>query len=357
MGYAAPGSSITPDVLTFTGFTSPQSQTVTINQNNQVITYLYTRNQYTLTITDSQYVTTTTPSGTYYYGTEIHLLADVDDGNGNPFAKWSDNETDRDYTFTLSGDTTIGPIYSPTYTVTFEPNNGDSQITQTVIENESLGSLPNVTNDDCVLTTGNYNDRQCTYAYKFLGWYTESTFENQINEEFVPTNDCTLYAKWTKVYYGNEGPVTFNGTSDYIDTEIKLFSEENADKDFIVTFTIDSKDGNGYISDRGTVFADMNEKAEPFPGVHFFIQNSSGKTYWLNVNIQGNKVKNGDTGYTIGQKVTIKKENGIIYYKYDNGSFTQINDFTNFDAYFNNNATFGAGTKLQLHMMLMAVLV
>ena len=346
IGYATVGSSVTPEVLSYTGFTSPQSQTVTINSNNQTITYLYTRNQYLLTINDSQYVTTQTPSGTYYYGQPIHLVAAADDGQGHIFVKWTDDTTNADYTFNLSEDTTIGPVYANAYSVTFEQDNGLSPITQAVVQGDSLGSLPTVTKDDCVLPTGNnYNERQCTYAYKFIGWFTEPGFVNQVNEDFVPTGDCTLYAKWTKVYFGNEGPVTFNGTSDYINTEIKLFSEENADKDFIVTFTVDSKDGNGYVTDRGTVFADMNEKAEPFPGVHFYIQNSSGKTYWLNVNILGNKVKNGDTGYALGQKVTIKRDDGIIYYKYDDGPFIQINDFTNFDAYFNNNATFGAGTK------------
>ena len=344
IGYATVGSSVTPEVLSYHGFTSPQAQTVTINSNNQTITYLYTRNQYTLTITDSQYVTTQTPSGTYYYGQPIHLVAAADDGQGHIFVKWTDDTTNADYTFNLSEDTTIGPVYANAYSVTFEQDNGLSPITQAVVQGDSLGSLPTVTKDDCVLPTGNnYNERQCTYAYKFIGWFTEPGFVNQVNEDFVPTEDCTLYAKWTKIYYGNEGPVTFNGTTDYIDTDIALFSEENADKDFIVTFTVDSKVGNGYVSDRGSVFADMDERAEPFSGVHFYLQNTSNKLYWMNVNILGNKVKNGDTGYVLGQKVTIKKEDGIIYYKYDNGNFIQINDFTNFSAYFDNTATFGAG--------------
>ena len=73
------GTTVTPATLTsaqLPGFTAPATQTVTLNSfQNTVITYLYTRNQYDLTITNPQYVNaaTSTPAGRYYYGTAIHL--------------------------------------------------------------------------------------------------------------------------------------------------------------------------------------------------------------------------------------------------------------------------------------------
>ena len=338
------GTEVSPDVLQITGFTSPAKQTITIDSTNtQLITYQYTRNQYTLTITDSNYVSTTTPSGTYYYGQEIHLIADETNIDGNPFVKWTDNTYNKDYTFTLKKNTTIGPVYAQSYTVTFEPNNGEDPIIRPVIETEPIGTLPSVKYDDCIGDSGDYITRQCTYYYKFLGWYQEPTFENEINEDFVPTGNTTLYAKWTKIFYGHHGEETFDGTN-YIDTGIKLLSEENAKKDFIVIFTVVTNNGfsttNG--GERGTIFTDMNEKADPYPGLHFYTQNNK---YTMNINIAGHKVKDSNTGYITGQKVIIKKENGIIYYSYDDGPFIQINDFTTYDAYYNNNATFGAGIK------------
>ena len=332
------GTTVSPEVLSFTGFDSPVQQTVTLNSfSNTVIRYRYVRQQYTLTITNSGLVTTSTPSGTYYYGQEIHLVADEFDGVGNTFIRWTNNTYDRNYTFVMTNDVTIGPIYSISYTVSFEPNNGDAQTSTSVIQYQSIGSLPNVINESCSGTTGSYSERGCTEVYEFKGWYKEPNFITQVNENFVPVENTTLYAKWNKVYYGNTGPEVFDGTN-YIDTGVQLFSEENADRDFLVTFTVDAN--NGYPADRGTIFTNMNEKNEPYPGVHFFYQNG---LYYMNVNVLGSKVKWDDTGYVTGQKVTIKRENGIIYYSYDDGPFIYINDLSSFDQYFDISATFGAG--------------
>ncbi len=340
------GTTVTPPVQSYEGFISPPTQTVVIDSyDSNIITYYYDREEYTLTINNSANVTTTTPSGRYYYGKTINLEANEFDGSGNYFIKWSNDVATRNYTFTMTSDVTIGPVYAVAHTVTFEPNNGDDQTSRVVMENQTVGTLPTVTYDDCVLSTGNtYYDRQCTYAYQFEGWFTEPTFDNQVNEDYVPIGNVTLYAKWTKVFYGNLGAQeTFDGTN-YIDTGIQLFSEENTGKDFIVTFTVDQNVGfsNTNGGDRGTIFADMREGSEPFPGVHFFYQSNK---YTMNVNTQGHKVKDSNTGYTLGQRVVIKKINGLVYYSYDGGPDVQINDFSNFTTYFNNNATFGAGTK------------
>ena len=339
------GTTVIPPVLELEGFSSPLVQVATLDTyDNTVITYRYTRNQYDLTINNSTYVTTTTPSGTYYYGQEIHLLADTDDGNGNPFVKWSNNVTDRDYTFTMTDDVTIEPIYAQAYTVTYHPNNGDDLIIDNIIRNQSLGTLPTVTYDDCASSTGDYQTRGCTYVYKLEGWYKEPTFVNQVNENFIPTEDTHLYAKWNKVYFAQEETLTCDGTN-YLDTGIQMFSELNADKDFIVRFTVDENNGYSAPNDRGSIFVDMSEAGEPYPGVQFFTGNN--QTYTMNINTTGRKVKNSNTGYVTGQSVVIKKINGIVYYSYNGGSDIQINNFSNFNTYFDNAASFCAGINAQ----------
>lgn len=341
------GTIVVPPVLDLEGFDAPSVQAVTLEGfDNTVVTYRYTRKQYTLTINNSNLVTTTTPSGTYYYGQTIHLVADTDDGNGNSFVKWSNNVTDRDYTFTMTDDITIEPIYGQGYNIFYYPNNGDSVITDSVVQNQSLGSFPTVENNDCSSSTGDYETRGCTYYYKFEGWFLEPNFVTQVNETYVPQADTNLYAKWNKVYFSNPGTLVCDGTN-YLDTGIKMFDALNADKDFIVKFTVDVN--NGYTSatgvDRGSIFADMREGSEPYPGVQFFTNNTG--IYTMNINITGRKVKNSNTGYVTGQSVVIKKINGIVYYSYNGGNDVQINNFSNFNTYFDNSATFCAGINAQ----------
>lgn len=339
------GDTITPPVLDVEGFEAPQVQSVTIEKFSNTVTYRYIRKQYTLTINNSTYVTTTTPSGTYYYGQTIHLVADATDGNGNPFVKWSNNETNPDYTFQLTENTTIKPLYAETYTITYVPNNGNSSFTEEVIQTEPINTFPDVEYNDCSGGTGTYEQQGCTYVYKLLGWYKDSNFTNKVDESFVPTEDTTLYAKWNKVYFRNDGPVVFDG-DDIIYTDVFLYNAENANKDFIVTFTVDDYMGYNPTNNkdkRATIFQDMNEH-DPYLGVQFFHDDNS---YYLNVNSSANnadRVKDPNTGYTTGQKVILKRENGIVSYSYDDGlTFTSTVNFSNFTAYFDYPATFGAG--------------
>ncbi|MBQ3307502.1 MAG: InlB B-repeat-containing protein [Bacilli bacterium] len=344
---ASIGATVTPSVLDITGFYSPQTQTITVDSSNsQVITYQYVRRQYTLTITDSNYVTTTTPSGTYYYGTEIHLVADATDGNGNPFVKWSNNETNPDYTFQLTENTTIKPLYAETYIITYVPNNGSSSFTEEVIQTEPINTFPDVEYNDCSGGTGTYEQQGCTYVYKLLGWYKDSNFTNKVDESFVPTEDTTLYAKWNKLYYGHPGQVEFTGNN-FINTYVELFNEENARKDFIVTFKVDEYTGFNNTNNqdhRGTIFSNMDESGSPYYGVHFYHDTE----YVVNINASANKndrMKDNTTGYVTGKKVVFKRENGIVYYSYDDGPFVQTKDFSSFTAYFDDPATFGGGFK------------
>ena len=339
------GDIIQPPVLDVEGFEAPQVQSVTIEKFSNTVTYRYIRKQYTLTINNSTYVTTTTPSGTYYYGQTIHLVADATDGNGNPFVKWSNNETNPDYTFQLTENTTIKPLYAETYTITYVPNNGNSSFTEEVIQTEPINTFPDVEYNDCSGGTGTYEQQGCTYVYKLLGWYKDSNFTNKVDESFVPTEDTTLYAKWNKVYFRNDGPVVFDG-DDIIYTDVFLYNAENANKDFIATFTVDDYTGYNPTNNkdkRATIFQDMNEH-DPYLGVQFFHDDNS---YYLNVNSSANnadRVKDPNTGYTTGQKVILKRENGIVSYSYNDGlTFTPTVNFSNFTAYFDYPATFGAG--------------
>ena len=126
-----------------------------------------------------------------------------------------------------------------------------------------------------------------------------------------------------------------------------MFNQTNADKDFIITFTVDSNSGYtpGSGVSFGSIFADMDETGEPFEGVQFYSSNNTN--YTMNINTLGNKKKQSNTGYVTGQSVIIKKVNGIVYYSYDGGADVQINNFSNFSPYYDRTASFCAARNAQ----------
>ena len=176
------GASITPAVNSYTGFTSPSTQTKTINgDGSTTITYQYNRISYTLTLNNSQYITTSTPSGSYRYGKSITLTAKTREGC--TFIKWSDDTTTSTYTFTMTGNKTIGPVYEQyKYLVTLNPNGGSVSPTTKLVEiGSNVGELPTPEREGC----------------DFLGWYSSLlTGGVEITSSYVPTGDVEIYAKW-----------------------------------------------------------------------------------------------------------------------------------------------------------------
>ena len=125
--YGTTGDSVTPSTETYTGFTAPATQTVTINANGStVVEYRYERNQHTFTLgtTDGCSTLGSTPSGTYYYGTQITLNATV--SNGYDWSKWSDGTTSTSATFTMPDSAVnISPVVTAhEYTITYDLNGG-----------------------------------------------------------------------------------------------------------------------------------------------------------------------------------------------------------------------------------------
>ena len=102
---------VTPLVKKYKGFKSPEEVTVNIDgDGSTAVDYLYERKKYTLTIENEKYVDTETPSGKYYYETEITLKAE--NRKGYTFVGWSNGEEDKTITFNLLSDLTIKPVYT-----------------------------------------------------------------------------------------------------------------------------------------------------------------------------------------------------------------------------------------------------
>ncbi len=74
-------TSVTPEVKTYDGFTSPTTQTVNVSADGStIVEYYYTRNKYNITLTYNTGISEVSGSGEYYYEEEVPISATLLDG-------------------------------------------------------------------------------------------------------------------------------------------------------------------------------------------------------------------------------------------------------------------------------------
>ena len=184
-----------------------------------------------------------------------------------------------------------------THTVTFIANDGtSSEEIRYVPNNTPVGTLSVLTRQD----------------YEFLGWYTSLTGGTKISENEIITKDEIYYARWNRFHYEKQGSTVFDGTN-YIDTDIKLFSEENISKNFEISFEISDIEANQ--KNQATIVNSM-EEVNPYPGFVFRIQ-TNGTQVEFNAPKIANKT---NINMTSLNKVVLKRINDIYY------MYMQIND-------------------------------
>ena len=200
-------SSVSPTVKSYTGFTSPNVQTVTIAADEStVVIYKYTRNKYTFTLGSTTGITTTgsTASGSYYYGSTITLKASAN--TGYTFNGWISsntnlvaNQTNASATFTMPvGNITMTPSTGyVSYTVTYDATtNGGSTAKQTA--STKYKSLVDLTK------------KAEKSGYEFVGWNTNKDATSALTSYEMPEKNVTLYAIYKK---------TLNATFNYYNSK------------------------------------------------------------------------------------------------------------------------------------------
>lgn len=70
-------SIVSPTVNTYTGFTSPATENVTVPVGGTTVSYYYSRNQYTVTIDSDSGIAAASGAGTYYYGAPVTVAINV----------------------------------------------------------------------------------------------------------------------------------------------------------------------------------------------------------------------------------------------------------------------------------------
>lgn len=262
------------------------------------------------------------------------------------FTKINDYE---EHTVLTQGTELIGSAtYKTTYmrylrTITLDPTGGTLADTEiSVAEGEQIGTLPKPTHD----------------TLYFIGWYDDPVGGVQINDNYVPTSNMTIYARWTDTdpfpaVFEQTGACTFNGQGndisgtectnyvgqDYINTGISLFSTENIGLDFELSFDVDSIDSASHVSSaKETLVANKNEIGGGHYAYGFALRHDD--KYNLYYTNDGASAVKHTIGTTLTSVKIVRKDNKI-YYSFDNEDLTYMAD-ADLDHPFTSPVVFGA---------------
>ena len=215
--------------------------------------------------------------------------------------------------------------------ITFNSHGGSdvSNITRDI--DEELGNLDSPTRE----------------GYIFDGWYKESSYTNKVSARTIVKGAMELHAKWVinnfpYVYGPYNEEFTCTG-SNYIDTDVPLYTNTNWQKDYEIGFTITEYDPD--IQTRQAVFvnAKSENKNNKWPGI-VFRRFDATDTLELTQSINmGLKEQAFIENYTLPLKIKILRIDKKIYYEFADGERTLFQDMSDFNQQFSVDTYFCAG--------------
>ena len=145
-----------------------------------------------------------------------------------------------------------------------------------------------------------------------------------------------LYAIWTtKSYFAAE--YVFDG-SNYVDTNVYLFEPATINRDFEISFEITTMDPDQ--NPQATFMNAMDETGAPWPGVVYRLS-SDKKNQQIGVNVDSSH--KAEINYGLNNvKINIKRDEGVIYLKLDDGDYEEILDMSTLNTTFHVPVTFGS---------------
>ena len=189
-------ASVTPAVKSYTGFTAPSTQTVTIAADGStVVEYQYTRNSYTLTwdLDGGTISTQGTAAGEVKYGAA--LTAPTVTKTGYTFAGWSTEVAAtmpaENVTYTAQWEE-IAQTYTLTYNIN-RPTKYDNEETETDFPAQTTVTV----NAGGTITLPNPSIKIETITVYTAKWKDASDNEYSGGAEITPTGDMILTAQWT----------------------------------------------------------------------------------------------------------------------------------------------------------------
>lgn len=193
---------------------------------------------------------------------------------------------------------------------------------------------------DVPLTFGGIINASGEYDRIFKGTLSDVTVN--IYEESIIDEIDNLQSSYTETkeenLYKLDGIINFDGTN-YIDTGINLFSNENGNKDFDISFTLEEVKSN---ESQATLINAKNEADNTYPG--FAYRYEAGKMKMTARWPEKENINQTDTSNIYPRKINISRRNGIIYYKIGSSEEKQLIETPqeNLTNPFNVNLTFGA---------------
>ena len=258
---------VTPNVNTYTGFTSPSTQELRVKADGSAaMNYYYTRNEYTLTVNKGVGVSAVTGNGKHQYGETVTIGYTI--SNGYSFKNITGDKTTNSFTMPAESVTVSVNATENTYNITYNMNSGTNNssnpTTYKVTTNNITLQVPTrvgytftgwtgsngaTANKNVTIAKGSYGNKSytanwrantytvsfnsnggnavattltvtydATYGnslptptragYNFNGWYTGATNGNKVvsSTKVTITANQTLYAHWT----ANKYTVSFN---------------------------------------------------------------------------------------------------------------------------------------------------
>ncbi len=129
----------------------------------------------------------------------------------------------------------------------------------------------------------------------------------------------------------------------YIDTGVKLFSEENNDKDFEVYFELGpDASASGQVVQATLMNSMYEDSGMNYPGLLFRVNGSSN--YQLLTNY-GRASMSKTIPSNTAQSVRILRIDGVLYYSINGAALAALQDFSGFDLYFDETVWFGASSN------------
>ena len=162
-------SSVTPNVNTYEGFTSPARQSITINPDgSSVLNYYYKRNAYNVSLTAGNGIQSVTGGRSYLYGATAIIRATMKPGYN--WYKWEGNLVNGSgstCTFTMPARNVSETAYGNpiTYNLTYLSNDPDPTTAKAV-----MATNPTTYNIESENITLNNPTRA---GYDFIGWTTD----------------------------------------------------------------------------------------------------------------------------------------------------------------------------------------
>ncbi len=204
--------------------------------------------------------------------------------------------------------------------ITFDSNGGSPVPSDLKLNaGDEIGTLPTPTKERCASSgDGTFQERGCTYVGVLVGWYLEPNFTTQVDEHYVVNEDTVLYAKWHSIYeeYDNMQVISFDGVDDKIDTGINLYSEDNINKDFELSFDVVDIDRD-FIRDSShlqvSIMNSKDESQNTYPG--FVARFNTGSADKININYRWGSFNSSKNIVTTSLPIhfEISRREGIVY--------------------------------------------